>query len=141
MRVQFALCAQTASIDRNSNRLSIFNVIDQYAVSSLPIVIPALTFVSVIESSESQGPNVKGVLEVLVNGSATAKVEIPLTFVTGRLARVVVNFQGLHVREAGPVTFRLAIPGGATAETTFHVIHLASSEAIQVTTPSVIPRV
>jgi len=30
MRVQFALCAQSASVDRNSNRLSIFNVIDHF---------------------------------------------------------------------------------------------------------------
>jgi hypothetical protein len=52
MRVQFALCAQSASVDRSSNRLSIFNVVDHFATSSLPIVIPAITFVSVIESDK-----------------------------------------------------------------------------------------
>jgi hypothetical protein len=135
MRVQFALCAQTASVDRSSNRLSIFNVIDHFPASTLPIVIPALTFVSILESDKDESTNVKGILELIVNKALVARLELPITFVSGRLARVVVNFQGIPVREAGPVTFRLAIPNGATAETTFQVVNLAQSEAIQVAQP------
>jgi hypothetical protein len=137
MRVQFALCAQTASIDRSSNRLSIFNVIDHFPASVLPITIPALTFVAVIDSDKEESPNVKGVLEISANQVQVGRVELPITFVNGgRLARVVVNFQGVPIREAGPVTFRLTIPEGETAETTFHVVNLAHNEAIQVARPS-----
>lgn len=135
MRVQFALCAQTASIDRNSNRLSIFNVIDHFPASVLPIVIPAIAFVSIIESDKDESTNVKGILEIVVNKGLVARMELPITFVNGRLARVVVNFQGIPVREAGPVTFRLTIPNGAAAETTFQVLNLAQSDAIQVVNP------
>lgn len=135
MRVQFALCAQTASVDRASNRLSIFNVIDHFPASVLPIVIPAISFVSIIESDKDESTNVKGVLQIIVNKELLAKVELPITFVNGRLARVVVNFQGIPVREAGPVTFRLDIPNGVTAETTFQVLNLAQAEAIQVVSP------
>jgi hypothetical protein len=136
MRVQFALCAQTASVDRSSNRLSIFNVIDHYPASTLPIVIPAITFVSIIESDKDESPNVKGVLEISTKGGLVAKVELPIAFVNGKLARVVVNFQGIPVREAGPVTFRLTIPEGATAETTFQVLNITQREAIQVSNPA-----
>jgi hypothetical protein len=136
MRVQFALCAQTASIDRSSNRLSIFNVIDHFPASALPIVIPAITFVSIIESDKDESSNVKGILEISASKILVAKLELPITFVNGRLARVVVNFQGVPVREAGPVTFRLTIPNGTTAETTFQVVNLAQREAIQVIIPS-----
>jgi len=101
MRVQFALCAQTASIDRASNRLSIFNVIDHLPTSSLPIVIPAISFVSIIESDKDESTNVKGILEILVSRASVARLELPISFVNGRLARVVVNFQGIPVREAG----------------------------------------
>jgi hypothetical protein len=135
MRVQFALCAQTASVDRSSNRLSIFNVIDHFPASSLPIVIPAITFVSIIESDKDESTNIKGILEITASKAMIARLELPITFVSGRLARVVVNFQGVPVREAGPVTFRLTIPNGTTAETTFQVVNLGQSEAIQVSNP------
>jgi len=136
MRVQFALCAQTASIDRSTNRLSIFNVVDHFPASALPIVIPAITFVSVIESDRDEGKNVKGVLEITASKEFVARFELPINFVNGRLARVVLNFQGIPIRQSGPVTFRLTIPNGATAETTFQVINLAQNEAIQISQPA-----
>jgi hypothetical protein len=135
MRVQFALCAQTASVDRSSNRLSIFNVIDHFPASVLPIVIPAVSFVSIIESDQDESTNVKGVLEISANKTLLARMELPIAFTSGRLARVVVNFQGIPVREPGPVTFRLTIPNAITAETTFQVVNLSRSDAIQVSGP------
>src|ERR1700722_1791942 len=108
MRVQFALCAQTASVDRSSNRLSIFNVIDHYPASILPVVIPALTFVAVIDSDQVESTNIRGVLEIIAKQLQIGRVELPITFVNGgRLARVIVNFQGIPIREAGPVNFLL----------------------------------
>ena len=136
MRVQFALCAQTASVDRSSNRLSIFNVIDHFPASSLPIVIPAITFVSIIESDKNESTNVKGILEIGSSKGLIARIELPITFVNGRLARIVVNLQGIPIREAGPVTFRLTIPDGTTAETTFQVVNVGQNEAIQVVEPA-----
>jgi len=131
MRVQFALCAQTASVDRASNRLSIFNVIDHFPATVLPIVIPAITFVAVIESETDDNINVKGTLEITAGNNFLGKIEVPISFVNGRLARVVLNFQGMPVHQAGPVTFRLSIPNGPTAETTFQVTNLTQAEAIQ----------
>jgi hypothetical protein len=136
MKVQFALCAQTASIDRTTNRVSIFNVIDHLPVSSFPINVPAVTFVSVIESDKDGDSNVKGILEITANKSLVARVDVPINFTTNRLARVVINFQGIPVREAGPLTFRLTIPTEVTAETTFQVTNVSQKEAIQVATPS-----
>ena len=95
-------------------------------------MIPAITFVSIIESDKDESTNVKGILEITVSKALVARLELPITFMSGRLARVVVNFQGVPVREAGPVTFRLTIPNGTTAETTFQVVNLAQNEAIQV---------
>ena len=138
MNVQFALCAQTASIDRTTNRLSIFNVIDQFPATTLPVVIPAITFVSVIVSEKNESTNVKGTLTITANKQVLGGFDIPITFIDGRLARVVVNFQGVSIREAGPVTFRLTIPNAVTAETTFQVVNISQAEALQVssTTPT-----
>jgi hypothetical protein len=133
MKIQFALCAQTASVDRASNRLSIFNVFDQFPVSSFPIVIPSVTFVSVIESEETENNNIRGAIEIEANRVKVFGIEVPINFTSNRLARVVLTFQGIPVGDAGPLTFRLTLPDGTIAETTFQVINVASREAIQLT--------
>lgn len=132
MKVQFALCAHTASVDRATNRLSIFNVIDQFPASVLPIYIPSIAFVSVIESDRDESPNVKGVLEITASARLLGRFEVPISFTNGRLARVILNFQGMPVHQAGPVVFRLTIPDEVVAETTFQVVSLGNTEAIQV---------
>jgi hypothetical protein len=134
MRVQFALCAQTASVDRATNRVSVFNVFDHLPVSSLPIVVPSVTFVSVIESEEAENNNISGAVEVEANNVPVFKVEVPINFTNNRLARVVLTFQGIPVRDTGSLTFRLTLPDGTIAETTFQVINVASKDAIQLAT-------
>ena len=134
MRVQFALCAQTASVDRATNRVSVFNVFDHLPVSSLPIVVPSVTFVSVIESEEAENNNISGAVEVEANNVPVFKVEVPINFTNNRLARVVLTFQGIPVRDTGSLTFRLTLPDGTIAETTFQVMNVASKDAIQLAT-------
>jgi hypothetical protein len=136
MRVQFALCAQTASVDRATNRVSIFNVFDHLPVTSLPVVVPSVTFVSVIESEKAENINVSGEIEIEANGVSIFKIQVPISFTDNRLARVVLTFQGIPVRDTGSLTFRLALPDGTIAETTFQVINVIPKDAIQIATPA-----
>lgn len=135
MKVQFALCAQTASIDRATNRVSIFNVIDHFPVASLPVLIPALTFVAVIEG-DSDDATMKGVLEISAKGSTIFKMDVPINFTSNRLARIVLNFQGIPVREPGPLAFCLTLPDGAAAKTEFQVLSVTQKNAIQAVAPT-----
>lgn len=92
MRVQFALCAQTASVDRSSNRISIFNVIDHIPTTTLPIMLPAITFVSILENDQNEAVNFRGVFEGKFNDKVIARGEVPVSFVwNGRLARVLLT--------------------------------------------------
>lgn len=137
MKIKFALCAQTASVDRASNRISIFNVYDHFPVSSTPINIPSVTFVSVIESGEGENnSNVKGIVEVEVAGVKVYQVEIPITFADHSLARVVLTFQGVPVRKAGLVTFRLSLPDKTCAEAAFNVVNVARDLVVDTRPPA-----
>jgi len=140
MKIKFALCAQTASVDRASNRVSVFNVYDHFPVSSVPINIPSITFVAAIESAEDEDTtNFRGIVDVEVNKSKVFEIEVPITFADHRLARVVLTFQGIPVLKPGPVTFRLSLPDKTCAEATFQVINVASKESIQLSTPAPTP--
>jgi hypothetical protein len=135
MKVQFALCAQTVTVDRASNRLSIINVIDLLPASNFPHFIPGLAFVCLIESEEGDR-NVKGFFQVTSNEVLVGAAEVPINFTENRLARIVLNFQGISVPKPGPLKFRLTLPNGTVAETSFRAISVAPKEAIQVVPPT-----
>lgn len=135
MRVQFALCAQTASVDRSSNRISIFNVIDHVPTTTLPIILPSVTFVSIFENERNEAANFKGVFEGRINDKTIVRGEVPVSFVNGRLARVLLTLNSIPINEHGTLSFRLEIPGMVTAAVQVPIVNLATP---QVASPPVI---
>jgi hypothetical protein len=138
MRVQFALCAQTASVDRASNRVSIFNVIDHIPAATLPLILPTITFVSILETDQGEAASYKGVFEGKLNANVIARGEIPVNFVNGRLARVLLTLNSIPIREHGTLSFRLTIPNVATAEVQVQVVNLAAPQVAFPARPPVI---
>src|ERR1700734_1931301 len=135
MKIQFALCAQTVTVDRSSNRLSLINVIDLLPVSNFPHFIPSVAFVCLIESEDGDR-NVKGFVQISSNDVLVGAAEVPIHFTENRLARVVMNLQGIPVPKPGPLKFCMTLPNGTVAETSFQVISVAPKEAIQVVPPT-----
>ncbi len=125
MRVQFALCAQTVSVDRVSNRISIFNVVDHIATPALPIIVPTITFVAIVESEREESVSYKGSFEVRTNDNVRFRSEVPVNFVNGQLARVVIAMNGVRIQEYGTLSFRFTIPDKATAEVQLPVVNVA----------------
>lgn len=131
MRVQFALFAQTASVDRSSNRISIFNVIDHIPTTSLPIILPAVTFVAILENDRNEAVNFKGVFEGKVNDKVIMRGEVPVSFVwNGRLARVLLTLNGIPIHENGTLSFCLTIPAMVTAEAKVQVMDVTPESTI-----------
>jgi hypothetical protein len=130
MRVQFALCAQTASVDRASNRISIFNVIDHIPATTLPIVLPAITFVSILETDQNEAANFRGVFEGKINNTVIVRAEVPVSFVNGRLARVLLTVNSIPIREHGTLSLTLVIPDTVTAVSQIQIVNLAQQPAI-----------
>src|ERR1700685_2269517 len=122
MKVQFALCAQTASVDRASNRISIFNVIDHIPATTLPIILPALTFVSILEKDTHEATTYRGVFEGKINNNVVVRGEVPVSFVKGRLARVLLTLNAIPIREYGTLSFSLVIPDIVTAEAQVQIL-------------------
>lgn len=131
MKVQFALCAQTATVDRATNRLSLVNVIDLLSAVSFPLYVPNIAFACVLESEGDNEGIVKGFFQILSNDVLLGASDVPINFTENRLARIVLNLQGIPVQKPGPLTFRLTLPNGFIAETRFQVISVAPREALQ----------
>ena len=123
IRVQFALCAQSVSVDRASNRLTILNVIDHWPASAIPVVIPAIAFVCIFESDKDESVAYQGNVEIVLNEERILAAQVPISFTNGRLARAVLNINAVPVNRYGRLSFRLAIPHEATAEAAFQVVN------------------
>jgi hypothetical protein len=125
LRVQFALCAQSVSIDRASNRLTIINVIDHWPASIIPIVLPSIAFVCILESDQDESVSYTGTLAITNNDNSILNANVPITFTNGRLARVVLNVNSIPIRQYGTLSLTLTIPDQAKAEVKFKVISAA----------------
>jgi hypothetical protein len=136
IRVQFALCAQSVSVDRASNRLTIINVIDHWPASVIPVVIPAIAFVCIFESDKDEAVAYQGNIEILLNEQRILASQVPISFTNGRLARAVLTINAVPVNRYGSLSFRLAIPNEATAEAMFQVVNPSSSVKPVVKDPS-----
>lgn len=132
MRAQFAVCAQTAIIDRASNQLSLLNIVDQLQVLTFPHILPTLTFVAILQG-DSQTPSreLLGAFEVHNNRTLVAKDDVPVTFTNGRLARVILNMSGLHIGESGFLKFSMRIPDQLNIDLSIDVLDLNRSAAFQ----------
>jgi hypothetical protein len=137
MKIQFALCAQTVTIDRTTNRVSIFNIIDHLTVVALPIVIPTITFFAVVESDQPENNNIEGYIEISNGEELVFRVPVPINFTDHQLARVVLTFQGVPVRTSGHLSFRLVLPDGTASAVSFQVVNIASLDAVQNVVPEV----
>ena len=136
MRIQFALCAQTATIDRTTNRLTIVNVMDVLPVSSFPLLIPNMCFICSIEGAKDAEGTVKGFFQILSNDVLVGATDVPINFTENALARVVLNLQGIPVRSPGNLTCRLTLASGLLAETSIQVLSVNQKEAMQTITPA-----
>lgn len=79
-RLEYFLVAEAISVDRETNSISLFNVVEELRPESLPYTIPKLVAVSCWKAApEEQGQEFQVLLKVHVPG-AFAPAQIPLNF-------------------------------------------------------------
>jgi hypothetical protein len=114
MKVQLALLAQAASIDRFSNRLSIFNLVESFESPSFPLFVPEAVFVSVLRKEEGDPVVSDATLSVYAGESMIGQASVRVDFEGAAHTRQVINFQGLPLLKPVNLQFRLVVPDRLT---------------------------
>jgi hypothetical protein len=127
MKVLFAACAQSATVDRTTNRVSLFNVIDHYPTPVFPIVLPTIAFVAVIERDDGED-DASGTTEICVPDAAPFTHPVSIVFTGSRLSRVILNVQGIPMQREGLIRFRLILADGSFGEASFLVTNVAPTQ-------------
>jgi hypothetical protein len=122
VNVLFALCAAGVSVDRFSNRLSIFNVLEQIASPGFPIWLPEVTFVVGLRREDNEEQRIEGHVRIELGDNVIGQPNaVVVDFEGGNTARQIMNFQGLPVPTPGDLTFRLFLPNNQVAAVTIPV--------------------
>ena len=101
MKVRYILCSESSAIDVFSNRLSIFNLIEQISVQSYPTAIAGLNVVVGASKDDEDGNSVAARLKFHLNGVELANYEMEFSFDDGNAARAVGSIQGFFVSSPG----------------------------------------
>lgn len=128
MNVQFLLCAQSISVDQQTSRLSVFNVLEQINVPAFPIFIPELSLVALVRKEDGDDAEENECSLTISKGEKELTLaHAVFHFSTWPLARLIFNFSGLGIDSPGDIDFNLVLPKGIGYKLTIPVTHIPAT--------------
>ena len=106
MKILFAICSESVSVDRYTNKLSIFSVVDRLASTSFPFWMPRLCISLAVKREDVDPAVVHAKLVMLLDEKPIGTTSAILPFQPDWMARIVINTQ-LSVPAPGIVQFQL----------------------------------
>ena len=132
VKIQFAALSAGASVDQQTGRLSVFDVVEELKVPDLPLRVPNLV-ISLI-AGKTTSKEIKGSMKVLLKDPSGRVRELgtnPIGFPENRKRlKAVFRFSGFPVEEAGVHILTVDYQGAAgkslaKTEIEFSVLHVA----------------
>ncbi len=124
-KLEYFLVAQGASVDQQTNNVTLFNVIDEMRFSKFPSVFPQLVAVS-SWNAEPGDADRDFQVGVRVIGAGADPINFQRNMrIPGRRARVLLYFQGIPVKAPGELVFELLLDGQHKAS---HLIDVTQAE-------------
>ena len=116
-KLEYFLVAESVSIDRDQNRVSVFNILEEVSIpKSDPKIIPYLVaFSSWIIAPEDQGKDFQVSVE-LAGPNLDRTLVFPVNFTAnGNRQRTRVGISGMPIERTGDTVFSLKLNGEQTA--------------------------
>lgn len=144
LRLEFFLVAESVSVDRETNQLSIFNVYEECLAPGIPLLIAPIVIVAVwrVEDGDAE-QDWQALIRMRIPGSgAGAPAELPVNFRPGRHVkrhRLFWRLDAIGVTQEGTIEFELLLNGTHVAE---HAIPVRTNLGIPraIPTPSTAPQ-
>ena len=103
MELVLIACAESAAIDMSTQRVSLFNLLEEIGAASFPVILPHVSLISIFprRANESENPSLQ--LRVTLDGQKQALFEAPLEVqFQGKLrARNLTSLQGMPIPSTG----------------------------------------
>lgn len=122
IRILSSMCADLTIVDRQTNNLSIINVIDQITALSYPVGLNRISLVFVMQRDEADP--VRSNVDFLVrhNDADLARFTLLMDFEAGLVTRVLPTIQGFVIPSAGVLRFSLHLNGAELATVSVNAV-------------------
>ena len=108
MELLFVACAETATVDAATNRLSMFNIAEEVPAAMFPSIIQTLTLVILLARSKGEGDDIQLKISADINGQQLFELPFNFSFLGKPRARGLANLQGIPLPSAGTLTFHVS---------------------------------
>ena len=128
MEILFATCADSASTDSTSNRLSLFNIVEEINAASFPGIIPSMSFVFLLARKKSEPDIINVTLLAELNGKSIFELPYKVSFQGKLRARTIANLQGVPVFGPGKLAFLVKRKGATLCEWPITVVDAGTAQ-------------
>ena len=112
IKTSIAVVGFRVIVDGNENRASLIDVLDDFHVQQLPVVLPRLSALWVLTRTAADPAQVEGVVTMALNGKVLHSLPLTINFADQLRARAIVALADQRVDEAGELEFRFELRGG-----------------------------
>jgi hypothetical protein len=111
MQLIFIGCADHCIIDQRSNRISLFNLVEDFNAVSFPAVQLAFTVLVIATRMPNEPAHQTGDLTISIGPQQILNVPVEFNFQTLNRTRIVTEFQGLPLSNPGTLEVVVRVAG------------------------------
>ncbi|MFC1994954.1 DUF6941 family protein [Chloroflexota bacterium] len=111
VKVKLLFCAEAAVVDKISNNLSAFNIWEQLNFRSLPVAIPRMVIVSLLEKENGDSDEWHGEIRIRIAGSEIMNHPIEHNFKGVPRSRNIFTIGGVPITQPGKMDICLCQDG------------------------------
>lgn len=126
--MEFFIVSEEVSVDQQTNRLSLFNVLEQVAGSDFPLVVLSAAAVSLwVAEAGDDGRDFQCMMRVFLPDGNRHELTTNFRF-RGRRHRVIQRIQGVPLTEPGVLRFEVLLNGEYAASHEVDVSRINAAE-------------
>jgi uncharacterized protein DUF6941 len=110
MFLQLGIMARGILVDKFTNTLSIFHLLDSIQAPKFPVFFGEVAFLSILRKELGDPNEFPSEIVVSVGDAVVAKATVQVNFENSQSARQIVNFQGLPVFTPNNIKVRISVP-------------------------------
>ena len=101
MKCVLAVCAESASLDKATNSVSLFNIVDAVSYLTFPHVIPKLSLVFIMQREDGDRDEEEGHVSLDFEDQEKGKRPIRFDFEGKPRLRLIVTAEGVSINQPG----------------------------------------
>jgi hypothetical protein len=116
MKVDLIACAESVVLDSPTNRISLFNLFEEFTGQIFPSIVPAIALVLMMTRTPAENGNLRLDVKISLNSKTLYERQIAANFQGNLRLRAITNIAGLPILGPGLLVFSVYLRKRRLAE-------------------------